>query len=74
VSLEPGDVITLPEYAYKYGTGPLTLRVTRVRRDLIALYDGEWVWVNGHAIYGPSMESEERSVLVLIAALPGGAA
>lgn len=73
VPVRLGDVIELVEGAYKYGKGPLKLRVTRVRRDLVAQYEGKWVWINGYEINWDGSESrEERSFLVLITALPGG--
>jgi hypothetical protein len=71
--VEPGEIVTVPEWAYKYGTGSLTLRVTRVRRDLLDFYGGEWVWLQGHErLWDGSEAGEERSFLVKVAALPGG--
>jgi hypothetical protein len=53
----------------------LTLRVTRVRHDLLEFYQREWIWLHGHERYWDGTEaSEERSFLVKVAALPDGQA
>jgi hypothetical protein len=73
MAVNEGDVITVPEDAYMYGRGPLTLRVTRVRRDLMPRYDNKWVVLRGHIVHWNGTEDRQRfSFLVSVAALPDG--
>lgn len=74
MALNRGDVIELPEDAYKYGQGTLRLRVTGIRRDLMIHYEYKWVWVRGVKINWNGQELDEITVLVKVAALPGGSA
>jgi hypothetical protein len=73
MALKPGDVIEVPEHAYKYGVGVLKLRITRIRRELLACYEGKEVWIHGHVIHWNGEEDrEELSFLIQVSALPGG--
>lgn len=68
-----GDVIALPENSYKYGRGPIKLRVTKVNRELLAAYESKWVWLTGHEINWDGSENPQPyNILALVAALPDG--
>lgn len=67
-----GLVITVPEAAYCYGKGPLTLEVTEVgatsRRDAKAV---DWIWLTGHVIeWNGYRDPHPKQFLVLVSALP----
>ncbi len=68
--VKPGDIVELPEDAFKYGLGTVRLRVTRVRRDLIRYYEGEWVWLEGDEVRWDG-STTPRQLLARISALPG---
>jgi hypothetical protein len=73
VAIRIGDVIELPEDSYKYGKGPIKLRVAKIRRDLLAVYDSKWVWLEGNEILWDGSEDRRViSILALVAALPHG--
>jgi hypothetical protein len=62
-----GQVVTIPEEHYLYGTGDLTLRLARVGE----LVPGqEWVAVRGVEIRWDGRDGPRREVLVRVAALP----
>ncbi|PWR14578.1 hypothetical protein DKT69_15735 [Micromonospora sicca] len=70
MSVAPGDLVQLSEPDYQYGTGPLRLRITRVRFDLSTWYDGRWVWLEGIEIRVDDQDGRLRQVLVRVSALP----
>ncbi|MBM0229198.1 hypothetical protein [Micromonospora sp. ATA51] len=72
MSVASGDVVQLSEPDYKYGVGPLRLRIARVRLDLSAWYDGQWVWLEGTEIRWDDRDRDGpfRQVLVRVSALP----
>jgi hypothetical protein len=75
MAVRPGDVLKIPEALYFYGSGDVTLRVTKVRRELLAAYRNEWVWIHGHEVLWDGSESrQEYTFLVSVAALPGRSA
>jgi hypothetical protein len=67
--VQPGDVLTLPEDAYKYGTGVLVLRVSNVRHDLSRYYDGHWIWLEGVQLRRDGTDGQWRQVLVWVSSL-----
>lgn len=67
VRIRPGQVITIPEEHYLYGTGPLTLRVTEV--DEHPPPGVEWLTVRG-VEQRWNGDGDEREVMVRIAAFP----
>ncbi len=70
VAVSPGDVVHLRERDYQHPTGPLRLRIARVRLDLSIWYDGQWVWLEGIEIRADGQAGPHRQVLVRVAALP----
>jgi len=67
-----GQVLTVPEAHYLYGTGDLTLRVTAVDpRPHPAL---EWLRVKGVQVLWDGSDGPERLVDVRVSALTTGAA
>jgi hypothetical protein len=75
VSAEPpvriGQVLRLAEEDYRFGIGPLTLRVTGLLH-IQELADGPWLYLRGVTIRWDGSEGETRQVLVRLAALRGG--
>ncbi len=69
VSVRAGNVVTLCDGEYRYGQGPVTLLITRVRTDISLWYDGAWVWIEGFPILGDGSEGPLRTVLARVAAL-----
>jgi hypothetical protein len=64
VKFWPGEVVKIPENAYKYGLGTLTLAVTFAWRD-----HDDWYWVEGDEIRWDGTRGERRTVLVRSSAL-----
>jgi hypothetical protein len=67
-----GDVIQVAEADYKYGTGVLRLRVSKVGRAE-RLPDGDWLDLEGFTVRvdGTQVSAEARHVLVRVRALVG---
>ncbi|MGC5031085.1 hypothetical protein [Micromonospora sp. DT229] len=70
VSVVPGDVVRLRSSDYRYATGPLRLRIVRVRLDISQWYEGEWVWLEGVEITPGGQDGAWRPVLARVCALP----
>ena len=70
--IKPGDVLQVNEPDYKYGTGILRLRVSKVG-SAQRLPDGEWVDLEGFTLRadGSHLATEPRHVLVRISSLRG---
>lgn len=66
-----GRTLQLGEDDYRFGLGPLTLRVTSIIH-LQQLTDGLWLYVRGVQARPDGREGEQRQVLIRVAALPGG--
>jgi hypothetical protein len=66
--LRPGQVVTIPEQHYLYGTGELILRVTAV--PVVLPRGAEWVAVRGVEVRWDGRDGPAREVLVRVAALP----
>lgn len=65
-----GHVLALAEPDYRYGVGPLLLRVERVDRHNPATYEGEvWFPVEGVQLRTDGAELRRRAVLVRAARL-----
>lgn len=65
------DTITLREDDYRYGAGPLTLRVERVERGRPLSIDGDnWYRVIGVQIGWNGADLDRREVLIRAARLP----
>ncbi|MEW2475977.1 hypothetical protein AB0875_19485 [Micromonospora gifhornensis] len=71
VCVAPGDVLRLRSSDYRYATGPLRLRIVRVRLDISQWYEGQWVWLEGVEITPDGQDGAWRPVLVRLAALSG---
>jgi hypothetical protein len=74
VSGEPpvriGQVLELTEDDYRFGVGPLTLRVTALLH-VQRLADGPWLYLRGVTIRWDGSDGEVRQVLVRLTALGG---
>jgi hypothetical protein len=66
-----GDVLELAEEDYRFGVGPLKIRVTALLH-VQDLGDGPWLYLRGVPIGGDGREGEPRQVLVRLAALGRG--
>lgn len=68
--LQVGDVIQVDEQDYKYGTGRLVLRITRLG-ERVRMADGEWLNVEGLTLRpdGTPIEQRPREALVRVAAV-----
>jgi hypothetical protein len=64
VNVWPGDVVRMPEEAYKYGLGTLTMNVTFMWPE-----NDSWIWVEGDEIRWDGSVGERRTVLALASAL-----
>ena len=61
----PERVLVLSEADYRYGAGPLRIRVERIDRANPARYDGEvWYPIEGVQITGDGADVRRREVLV----------
>ncbi|MBX7266930.1 hypothetical protein KIF24_13420 [Micromonospora sp. Llam7] len=69
VAVAVGDVVRLAESDHRHATGPLRLRIARLRPDISEWYEGEWVWLEGVEIGPDDQDGAYRPVLVKIAAL-----
>jgi hypothetical protein len=69
-ALKVGDVIEVNEPDYKYGTGKLILRVTRLGRRMRES-DGEWLDLEGMPLRpdGTQLAHQPRPVLVRVNAV-----
>ncbi|MFY1674084.1 hypothetical protein ACN27G_29730 [Plantactinospora sp. WMMB334] len=69
-TLKLGDVTEAGDRDYKYGTGPLILRVPRIG-DRQHTADGEWLDLDGLELRsdGPQVEPQPRHAEVRVAAL-----
>jgi hypothetical protein len=65
-----GRVLRLSEEDYRFGLGPLTLRVTGLLH-VQELADGPWVYLRGITIRGDGSDGESRQVLVRLSGLSG---
>ena len=64
-----GDVIRVEEPAYRYGTGPLTLRITAIGEGWREP-DGLWLELRGHEIrWNGEADPRERHALVRLDAV-----
>lgn len=70
MDIKPGDVVRLEAHDRLYAQEPVTLRVTRIRDDLMSCYDGEWVWLQGHEVGPDGRDGGWTRVLARVAALP----
>ncbi|MEU6024819.1 hypothetical protein [Micromonospora sp. NPDC047134] len=70
VCVAPGDVVRLRSSDYRYPTGPLRLRIVRVRLDISQWYEGQWVWLEGVEITPDGQDGAWRPVLARVCALP----
>lgn len=66
--VKPGDVLRLGEDDYRFGVGPLTLRVTGLIH-VQHLADGPWLYLRGVSLRRDGTDREPRQVLVRLAAL-----
>jgi len=66
--LRHGDLLRLTEENYKFGVGPLTIRVDRVLERVI-LPDGVWVRVRGECKRAPTDAGASREVYLRESAL-----
>jgi hypothetical protein len=65
------SVVVLAEPDYRFGTGPLILRIRQIDRTSAIRYDGEdWITVYGTEVRRDGTELGERVVLVRAARLP----
>lgn len=64
-----GQVLRLTEEDYRFGLGPLTLRVTGMLH-VQELGDGLWVYLRGVTLRRDGSDGPDRQVLVRLAALP----
>jgi hypothetical protein len=66
-ALRIGDVITADETDYRYGTGPLILRVTQIGQR-VSDPDGEWVDLEGLELRqdGTQISQRPRPVCVRV--------
>lgn len=71
MDIEPGDVVRLSAEDRLYEREPVTLRVTRVRHDLLACYGGEWIWLHGYAVDDDGREGGWVRLLARVSALVG---
>ncbi|MCZ7422964.1 hypothetical protein O7605_26015 [Verrucosispora sp. WMMA2121] len=69
VSVAAGDAVRLAESDHRYATGPLRLRIVRIRADINEWYEGEWVWLEGVEIGPDDQDGPLRPVLARVAAL-----
>ncbi|NES17284.1 MULTISPECIES: hypothetical protein [Micromonospora] len=75
-TFEIGDVIEVDDRDYRYGTGPLILRVTRIGQRQRAA-DGEWLDLEGLELRpdGTQIRQQPRPVSVRLGGVrlrPGG--
>jgi hypothetical protein len=63
-----GDVLELAEADYRFGVGPLTLRVTALLHVQV-MADGPWLYLRGIAIRPDGSDGESRQILVRLSAL-----
>jgi hypothetical protein len=68
-----GQVLTLAENDYRFGLGPLTIRVTALIH-VQQLADGPWLYLRGVTIRWNGTDGEVRQVLVRLSALKGNGA
>jgi hypothetical protein len=70
--VKPGDVLHVSEPDYKYGTGPLRLKVSKVGHAE-RLPDGHWLDLEGFTLCsdGTQVSTAPRQVLVRVNALCG---
>jgi hypothetical protein len=63
-----GMTLRLAAEEWKYGDGPLVLRVDRIRWDLSRYYDDE-VWLTGHRLDANGIPTDYVQALVRVAVL-----
>ena len=68
--LRPGDVIHVAAEHSRYREEPVTLRVTRIRDDLLRYYDGEWLWLEGYQVRPDGADGQWLQILARVGALP----
>lgn len=66
--VKPGDVLRLAEDDYRFGVGPLTLRVSALIH-VQQLSDGPWLYLRGVTIRRDGSDGQDRQVLVRLSAL-----
>jgi hypothetical protein len=60
--VQPGQTLHLTESQYRFGVGPLTVRVDELIGEL-RLDDGRWMFVRGTAIWN-GRDGEQRTIYV----------
>lgn len=66
----PQRIVVLAEHDYRFGIGPLILRIQRIDRTNPMHYDGEdWVTVHGAELRRDGVDLGQRVVLVRAARL-----
>ena len=63
-----GDVLRLSEEDYRFGVGPLTIRVTALLH-VQYLQDGPWLYLQGTPIRWDGKDADQRQILVRLSAL-----
>jgi hypothetical protein len=66
--IKVGDVLRLAEEDYRFGVGPLTLRVTALLH-VQELQDGPWLYVRGVVVRWDGSDGGVRQVVVRLSAL-----
>jgi hypothetical protein len=64
-----GDIIRVGDEHYRYGVGPLILRVIEIG-EVQQLDDGPWLNLRGVQVRYDGGDGDERQALVRVAALP----
>jgi hypothetical protein len=72
MSLRPGDVVHVAPQNRAYRREPITVKLTRIREELIRYYDNKWVWLEGYRIEPDGKVGPWTQVLARIASLPAG--
>lgn len=70
IPVNVGDVLTLQKQDYKFGLGPITVRVVGVVR-IVHLQDGPWLQVQAMQLHDNGSDWQRRFILVRLSALPG---
>jgi hypothetical protein len=68
VPVRAGDVVRLQDEDYRYGRGPLVVRVLAIH-NVQKFPDGIWVFLRGMQLRSDGSEVGERDVLVSMVAL-----
>jgi hypothetical protein len=69
IAVSVGDVVHIKGHNRGYRSDSITLRITRVRSELLSCYNNAWIWLEGNRIEQDGREGPWVQVLARVCGL-----